>query len=178
MMSLPLEAVLVVFCTASLSSPTYPFFEHGLSNMTAADNARWEGWCGNNHYFGVPAPHKKWDECISFCEESEVEPGLRYYMADATNKEEWDCAKEMMTIFKEHFSPNKTNHYWLGGSRTSTGEFEWLSGEPFTFSDWLREDGHLHDPYIHITAQNKFRWNTKSDEKDRNNGCVCKSYQQ
>ena len=115
---------------------------------------------------------------MAFCEEFQQEAGLSYYLADAQEQEEWECVKEMMTTFKENFRPDKTNHYWLGGLRTEEGEIRWLSGELLTFTDWSCEScGHA-DPFIHITAKNSFQWNMKDDQKDRNNGCVCKSYQQ
>ena len=33
------------------------------------------------------------------------------------------------------------------------------------------------EPYIHLTPGNNYQWNTKSDQKDQNNGCLCKSEQ-
>ena len=28
--------------------------------------------------------------------------------------------------------------------------------------------------YLHLTPANQYRWNTKSDQNDRNNGCLCR----
>ena len=149
------------------------------ANVTSQGESSWFGWCGNTHYYGAPTPHRKWDDCVVFCEEFQQEAGLSYYQADAQEQEEWECVKEMMTTFKENFRPDKSNHYWLGGSRTEEGEIKWLSGEPLSFTDWHCKHCDDNDnPYIHLTAKNLFQWNMKDDQKDRNNGCVCKSYQQ
>ena len=150
------------------------------ANVTSQGESSWYGWCGNTHYYGAPTPHREWQDCVAFCEEFEQEEGLTYYLADAQEQEEWECVKEMMTTFKENFRPDKSNHYWLGGSRTEEGEIKWLSGEPLSFTDWncVNCDHNNDNPYIHLTAKNLFQWNMKDDQKDRNNGCVCKSYQQ
>ena len=148
------------------------------ANVTIREHDSWFGWCGNTHYYGQPKPNRAWDVCVAFCEELELEAGLTYYLADALEEEEWSCVKEMMTVFKDEFRPDKVNHYWLGGSRNADGEIKWLSGEPLTFTDWRRPNAPRTDPYIHVTGTNEFQWNTKDDTKDKNNGCVCKSYQQ
>merc|ERR1719309_903212 len=130
------------------------------ANVTSQGESSWYGWCGNTHYYGAPTPHLTWQDCVAFCEE-------------------WECVKEMMTTFQENFRPDKSNHYWLGGSRTEEGEIKWLSGEPLSFTDWHCKHCDITDnPYIHLTQKNLFQWNMKDDQKDRNNGCVCKSYQQ
>merc|ERR1712013_818509 len=168
-----------VFLTLSclISLPLSSGLDLG-ANLTSLGETSWYGWGGNTHYYGAPTPHRTWGDCVAFCEEFQQEAGLSYYLADAQEQEEWECVKEMMTAFKENFRPDKTNHYWLGGSRTEEGEIRWLSGEVLTFTDWSCEScGHA-DPFIHITAKNSLQWNMKDDQKDRNNGCVCKSYQQ
>ena len=41
------------------------------------------------------------------------------------------------------------------------------------FNDFIGNPGD--EPYIHLTPGNNYQWNTKSDQNDRNNGCLCKS---
>ena len=64
-------------------------------------------------------------------------------------------------------------HYWAGGYRGGDGQYRWDSGEPFDFNDFTSNPGD--EPYIHLTPSNNYQWNTKSDQNDRNNGCLCKS---
>ena len=41
------------------------------------------------------------------------------------------------------------------------------------FNDFIGNPGD--EPYIHLTPGNNYQWNTKSDQNDKNNGCLCKS---
>ena len=66
-------------------------------------------------------------------------------------------------------------HYWAGGYRGGDGQYRWDSGAPFDFHDFIGSPGE--EPYIHLTPGNNYQWNTKSDQNDRNNGCLCKSEQ-
>ena len=54
-----------------------------------------------------------------------------------------------------------------------TGQYRWDSGEPFDFHDFIGNPGE--DPHIHLTPDNNYQWNTKNDQDDKNNGCLCKS---
>ena len=75
----------------------------------------------------------------------------------------------------EQYTPGNgyAGHYWAGGYRGEDGQYMWDSGEPFTFDDFVGNPGN--EPYIHLTPGNNYQWNTKSDQNDRNNGCLCKS---
>merc|ERR1719402_534971 len=117
-------AFVILFCAIFLTSASGLDFS-SKANVTVKDNQYWFGWCGNNHYFGQPKPNRAWDVCVAFCEELELEAGQSYYLADALEEEEWSCVKEMMTVFKDDFRPDKVNHYWLGGSRNTTWQMPW-----------------------------------------------------
>ena len=75
----------------------------------------------------------------------------------------------------QQYSPGNgyAGHYWAGGYRGEDGQYRWDSGEPFDFHDFVSNPGD--EPYIHLTPGNNYNWNTKSDQNDRNNGCLCKS---
>ena len=64
-------------------------------------------------------------------------------------------------------------HYWAGGYRGGDGQYRWDSGAVFEFDDFVGNPGE--DPYLHLTPGNNYQWNTKNDQNDRNNGCLCKS---
>ena len=64
-------------------------------------------------------------------------------------------------------------HYWAGGYRGGDGQYRWDSGAVFEFNDFVGNPGE--DPYLHLTPGNNYQWNTKNDQDDTNNGCLCKS---
>ena len=53
------------------------------------------------------------------------------------------------------------------------GKYRWDSGATFEFNDFVGNPGE--DPYIHLTPGNNYQWNTKNDQDDKKNGCLCKS---
>ena len=63
-------------------------------------------------------------------------------------------------------------HYWLGGSRDEYRGYQWTSGHPITYTDFVENPGK--DLFIHLTSPNGYSWNKKSDQNDRNNGCLCR----
>ena len=45
------------------------------------------------------------------------------------------------------------------------------------FTNWINErPAHRAHPYIHLSQGNKYRWNSKDDTKDKNNGVICKKW--
>ena len=70
----------------------------------------------------------------------------------------------------QQYSPGNryAGHYWAGGYRRD-------SREPSEFGDFVANPGE--EPYVHLTPGNNHAWNTKSNENDRINGCLCKSQQ-
>ena len=52
------------------------------------------------------------------------------------------------------------------------GEYQWSSGHPMTYTDFVNNPGSK--PFIHLTPGNGYAWNTKNDQNDTNNGCLCR----
>ena len=72
-------------------------------------------------------------------------------------------------------------HYWIGGTdRDNVGEWKWVTGEPFTYTNWDPGNGDDHDPqpnnlagqdYIELqtisnTGNNYMTWNDMFDSGD------------
>lgn len=97
-------------------------------------------WEENGHYYKRyrQADVYTWYEAERRCEE------MGGHLVTVTSAEEYDVVKRI----------KKMEHTWLGATNLNSGdEFEWITGEPFTFSDWRggepsNSEGIEH--YLHI----------------------------
>jgi len=95
------------------------------------------------------------------------------YMTDVHSQAEWDFLYQTMNALW-HNETYKAYHFWLGGhDLDGDSVFEWLSGEPFDFTNW-NDERDVTEPYIHMQPMNDWRWNLKNDRTDMNNGVICK----
>merc|ERR1712080_721721 len=95
------------------------------------------------------------------------------YMTDVHSQAEWDFLYQTMNALW-HNETYKAYHFWLGGhDLDGDSVFEWLSGEPFDFTNW-NDERDVTEPYIHMQPMNDWRWYLKNDRTDMNNGVICK----
>merc|ERR1719410_1830203 len=139
--------------------------------------AYWNAECGGRTYVGSYTLMMDWAECRDYCQyfPHSGELGHSFTFADILDTDTMECLRYNMN---QQYTPGNgyAGHYWAGGYRGGDGQYRWDSGEPFTFDDFVGNPGT--DPYIHLTPGNNYQWNTKSDQNDRNNGCLCKSEQE
>merc|ERR1719270_372271 len=136
--------------------------------------AYWSAECGDRTYVGTYTLMMDWAECRDYCQyfPHAGELGHSFTFADILDTDTMECLRYNMN---QQYTPGNgyAGHYWAGGYRGGDGQYRWDSGEPFDFHDFI---GNLGDePYIHLTPGNNYQWNTKSDQNDQNNGCLCKS---
>merc|ERR1712156_944793 len=136
--------------------------------------AYWNAQCGDRTYVGSYTLMMDWAECRDYCQyfPHAGELGHSFTFADILDTDTMECLRYNMD---QQYPPGNgyAGHYWAGGYRGGDGEYRWSSGQPFDFHDFVGNPGA--DPYIHLTPGNNYQWNTKSDQNDRNNGCLCKS---
>ena len=141
---------------------------------TSSAPAYWSAQCGDRTYVGSYTLMMDWDKCKDYCTyfPHSVELGFTFSFADILDVDTMDCLRYNMN---SQYTPGNgyAGHYWAGGYRGGDGEYRWDSGAPFEFDDFVGNPGE--DPFIHLTPGNNYQWNTKSDQNDRNNGCLCKS---
>jgi len=136
--------------------------------------AYWTASCGQRSYIGTYIVEMDWEDCDLYCEYNPHAPetGHTYQFADVLDKDEMECLRyNMNEQFK--LSDGYAGHYWIGGySDYPGGAYHWKSGNPFEFDDFVENPGT--EPYLHLTPENNYAWNTKTNN-DNNNGCLCKS---
>ena len=100
-----------------------------------------------------------------------MELGQSFAFAGILDADTMECLKFNMN---NQYTPGNgyAGHYWAGGWRQGRDTFTWVSGAPFTYDDFVQDRGE--DIFIHLTPGNN-SWNTKNDQNDKNNGCLCKS---
>ena len=134
--------------------------------------AYWSAQCGGRSFAATYTLMMDWEECKDYCQyfPHAGELGHTYQFADILDISEMDCLRHNM---EGQYSPGNgyAGHYWAGGYRGDDGQYKWLSGNPMTYTDFVGNPGT--EPYIHLTPGNKYSWNTKNPQNDRNNGCIC-----
>ena len=136
--------------------------------------AYWSAECGGRTYVGSYTLMMDWAQCRDYCSyfPHAAELGHTFSFADITDVDTMECLRFNMN---QQYTPGNgyDGHYWAGGYRGGDGQYRWDSGAVFDFNDFVGNPGE--DPYIHLTPGNNYQWNTKNDQNDRNNGCLCKS---
>jgi hypothetical protein len=107
------------------------------ANLSAADPFNPE----NGHYYRVMTRPLSWDNArvVAF---SQTHDGVRGHLATITSAAE--------QAFIESIAPNQA-HVWLGGfqppgSSEPDGNWQWVTGEPFSYSHWRLFDGQPEEP--------------------------------
>ena len=131
----------------------------------------WLTTCGTTAFAGSYQFIMEWEDCKAWCSDISLgTSGKSFQFSDIRDMDEMECMRTKM-IGEFNRALGYAGHYWLGGLRDEYGQYKWLSGEPMTYTDFVGQPGN--EPYIHLTPGNGYSWNTKSDQNDRNNGCLC-----
>ena len=142
----------------------------------ASAPANWNAQCGDRMYVGSYTLMMDWAYCKDYCQyfPHAGDLGHTFQFADILDSDTMECLRFNMN---QQYTPGNgyDGHYWAGGYRGGDGQYRWDSGETFDFHDFIGNPGE--EPYVHLTPGNNYAWNTKDDQKDTNNGCLCKSQQ-
>jgi len=140
----------------------------------ASTSPYWSAQCGDRTYVGTYTLMMDWAECKDYCQyfPHAGDLGHTFQFADIMDSDIMECLRFNMN---QQYTPGNeyAGHYWAGGFRGGDGQYRWVSGEPFDFDDFIENPGE--EPFIHLTPDNNYSWNSKNDQNDRNNGCLCKS---
>ena len=68
-------------------------------------------------------------------------------------------------------NPKDGTHYWAGGVTKPHG-LHWISGAPMIFTDFYK-GANKFNKFIHMNFYQGFAWDTKNQEKDRDNQYIC-----
>ena len=163
------------FLLASLLTvQALPFnVSHAQDEKGLGGDVWWVTTCGNTLFAGSYKEMMEWESCKTWCSDISLggDIGESFTFSDLRDEDEGLCVKEWMTS-EYAGTRGYVGHYWLGGFRDETGEYQWASGHPMTYTDFVNKPGSK--PYIHLTPGNGYAWNTKNDQNDQNNGCLCR----
>ena len=124
----------------------------------------------NGHYYNIYNEPMSWTAAESACE------ALDGHLVTITSADEQAFIRSAL----EDDGLQK-KHYWIGGTdRDNVGEWKWVTGEPFTYTNWDPGNGDDHDPqpnnlagqdYIELqtisnTGNNYMTWNDMFDSGD------------
>merc|ERR1712050_55538 len=177
MLSCILLSLIAIASSTPLASEEITLAAKTVKDVTSSSApAYWSAECGGRTYVGSYTVMMDWQDCKDYCKyfPHAGELGHTFTFADIADTDTMECLR--FNMMQQYIPGNGyAGHYWVGGYRVGDGQYRWDSGEPFDFNDFVGNPGN--EPYIHLTPGNNYQWNTKSDENDRNNGCLCKSEQ-
>jgi len=92
------------------------------------------------------------------------------YLADILDKAESDFVKSVLNVV----NPKDGTDYWLGGLDADRDKgLQWISGAEMVFTDFKQNEP-AGSPYLHMNFDAQFKWDTKDDANDKDNGFICK----
>ena len=93
------------------------------------------------------------------------------YLADILDQAESDFIKSVLTAV----NPKDGTDYWIGGMDIDRDKgLQWLTGQPMAFTDFKNKDEPAGQPFLHMNFDAQFKWDTKDDANDKDNGFICK----
>jgi len=174
-MNVPLLFTFLALVSAKPASEDVSLVVEPVPDLTSGSApAYWSAECGGRTYVGSYTLMMDWAKCRDYCTyfPHSVELGHTFSFADILDTDTMECLRFNMN---NQYTPGNgyAGHYWAGGYRGGDGQYRWDSGAEFEFDDFVGNPGE--EPYLHLTPGNNYQWNTKNDQNDRNNGCLCKS---
>ena len=165
----------------SKRSYTAPLVSHPQTNVSLdMKEFMWSTTCTNtpDYYIEYQAhftPVKNWDQCTQFCESRGSNGGVGLF-AEIPDFESWQCIKTYLqnqySIVKQEYQNTYAVHHWAAAERGADGTMRWRSGKPMDdFDDFIANPGN--NQYLHLQPANNYAWDTKNQEDDTNNGCLC-----
>merc|ERR1711973_627614 len=95
------------------------------------------------------------------------------YLADILTAEEGNFIKYVLNVV----NPKDGTDYWLGGLDFDKNKsLQWMTGAEMTFTDFVKDQPNGL-PYLHMNFDSQFKWDTKDDANDKDNGFICKRKQ-
>jgi len=93
------------------------------------------------------------------------------YLADVLDADEANFIKGVLAVI----NPKDGTDYWLGGLDADRDQgLQWLTGAPMDFTDFKDAKEPAGSPFLHMNFDAGFKWDTKDDANDKDNGFVCK----
>jgi hypothetical protein len=97
------------------------------NNSSNASPNRGTVYSGNGHSYEVINQTMTWTEAKRYCER------LDGYLATITSSGEQTFIENLLA------REGNKNMYWLGGYTTGGFRYQWVTGEPFTYTNWSPE---------------------------------------
>jgi len=126
------------------------------------------GWVYHEgHCYLFTSYHVNFLEAEELCNQQEA------YLADILTKDESDFIRAVLLAV----NPKDGTDYWIGGLDTNRDKgLQWMTGAPMDFTDFKPNEP-AGSPYLHMNFDSQFKWDTKDDANDKDNGFICKKKQ-
>ena len=140
--------------------------EDGVRTSAAPECRDGLGWVYHNgHCYLFTSYHEDYFRAEEKCNEAGG------YLADVLDSAENDFIKSVLRVI----NPKDGTDYWLGAMDIDRNkEIHWLTGKVMSFTDWKNDKEPEGQPFLHMNFDDDFRWDTKDDGNDKDNGFICK----
>merc|ERR1712241_730768 len=119
----------------------------------------------NGHCYMFTSYHVDYLKSEELCNEHGA------YLADILDQAESDFIKTVLNAV----NPKDGTDYWLGGLDADRDKgLQWITGQPMAFTDFKDDKEPAGNPYLHMSFDAQFKWDTKDDANDKDNGFICK----
>ena len=143
--------------------------EDGRQRAAAPECKDGLGWVYyNGHCYMFTSYHVDFLKAEELCNEKGA------YLADILDAEEANFVKGVLNAV----NPKDGTDYWLGGLDADRDKgLQWLTGAEMVFKDFKNKDEPAGSPFLHMNFDDQFKWDTKDDANDKDNGFICKKLQ-
>lgn len=145
---------------------TNSMIEDGVKTAAAPECKDGLGWVYyNNHCYMFTSYHVDFLKAEELCNQQGA------YLADILDRDERNFIKSVLDVI----NPKDGTDYWIGGLDADRDHgLQWMTGHKMEFTDWKNADEPAGNPYLHMNFDAGFKWDTKDDANDRDNGFICK----
>ena len=114
-----------------------------VAGMAGCGSGGWTQWTGsgsNGHWYQIDATRSDWETA------SARVTGQGHYLVTITS-----AAEEQFIISSFLSGDNALKVFWIGANdKAVSGAFQWVTGEPFSYTDWKDLEPSGDGPYLCI----------------------------
>jgi len=139
--------------------------EDGVKKGAAPECKDGLGWVYyNGHCYMFTSYHVDYLIAEELCNEAGA------YLTDILDTAESNFIKTVLNAV----NPKDGTDYWIGGMDADRDKgLQWLTGAEMKFTDFKQNEP-AGNPYLHMNFDAGFKWDTKDDANDKDNGFICK----
>ncbi|XP_014647890.1 PREDICTED: FRAS1-related extracellular matrix protein 1 isoform X3 [Ceratotherium simum simum] len=163
-------------CTLELEGLFH--FEESLQKLYKCNGVAWKAWSPQTKEVEYKSCPAGWHHHSGYCHSLITEPKVTWNTAARACREH-HLGTLVTVLSRQHmrwlWSLSGRKSFWIGlNDRVHAGRWEWISGEPVTFTNWRRRPPqHSKSGKNCVLVQRQGKWQTKDCRKGKPHNYVC-----